>query len=58
MKVSAPKRSSKLDSHLYCDRCYIRLGSGERHLFREGKTYHYACYVKMKEATAARRVPA
>jgi len=34
----------------YCNRCFIRLGFAERHLVKEGKTYHYDCYAKVQAA--------
>ena len=53
MKVPAQKRQPKSDHNLYCDRCCIRIAPGERHLLKEGKTYHFNCYLKVKDSYAS-----
>ena len=48
MKTNGTKRLAKMDANnLYCAHCYVRVGIAERHLVKEGKPYHYACYAKL-----------
>jgi hypothetical protein len=53
MKPGNAKRVSGTANNPYCARCYVRVGTGERHVVKEGKTYHYGCYAKAKNRAAA-----
>jgi hypothetical protein len=46
MMSSSSKRSVSSPTVIYCTRCDLRLGIGERHLLRAGKAYHHHCYAK------------
>lgn len=54
MKSPDNKRRLRLDS-IYCARCYVRVGIGERHRVKDGKPYHYECYDKVKDSQFSSR---
>jgi hypothetical protein len=48
--MKQPTKQSGTLLNAYCNRCFIRLGFAERHLVKDGKTYHYDCYAKVQSA--------
>jgi hypothetical protein len=55
MKTRQTKRSLRVNSNCYCAHCYVRVGIGERHLIKDGKPYHYTCYVKVNDTQPSPR---
>jgi len=40
--------------HNICAGCYVRIGTGERHVVKARKSYHQNCFVKLEIAKAGR----
>jgi hypothetical protein len=41
-------------SPIYCNKCCVRVGIGERHLIKQGRPYHVECYTKAEDKRAGK----
>jgi len=47
MKALKTKSATLSMDHI-CDRCYVRIGTGERHVVKGRKAYHQGCFTKLE----------
>jgi len=48
--MKALDKTTDVRKDLHCAHCYLRIGSAERFLTKQGKAFHSICYTKMRRA--------